>query len=116
VSFTVPPGRKLAVVGASGAGKSTLARLLFRFYDVNGRARPDRRAGSSRVTQQSLRAAIGIVPQDTVLFNDTLYYNLAYARPDASREDIAEAAAWRNCTTLSPRCRPVTIRWSGSAV
>ena len=92
VSFTVPPGRKLAVVGASGAGKSTLARLLFRFYDVSdGRVLIDGQ-DIRAVTQHSLRAAIGIVPQDTVLFNDTLYYNLAYARPDASREEIAAAA------------------------
>jgi ATP-binding cassette subfamily B protein len=92
VSFNVPPGRKLAVVGASGAGKSTLARLLFRFYEVNGgRVLIDGQDLRS-VTQQSLRAAIGIVPQDTVLFNDTLYYNLAYARPEASREEIAAAA------------------------
>ncbi|HRY16700.1 MAG TPA: ATP-binding cassette domain-containing protein, partial [Candidatus Competibacteraceae bacterium] len=92
VNFTVPPGRKLAVVGASGAGKSTLARLLFRFYEVNsGRILIDGQ-DIGVVTQQSLRAAIGIVPQDTVLFNDTLYYNLAYARPEARREDIADAA------------------------
>jgi ATP-binding cassette subfamily B protein len=92
VSFTVPPGQKLAVVGASGAGKSTLARLLFRFYEVNnGRILIDGQ-DIRNVTQRSLRAAIGIVPQDTVLFNDTLYYNLAYARPDASREEIAAAA------------------------
>ncbi|HPF57386.1 MAG TPA: ABC transporter ATP-binding protein/permease [Candidatus Competibacteraceae bacterium] len=91
VSFTVPPGRKLAVVGASGAGKSTLARLLFRFYDVNdGRILIDGQ-DIGAVTQQSLRAAIGIVPQDTVLFNDTLLYNLAYARPDASHQEIADA-------------------------
>jgi len=92
VSFTVPPGRKLAVVGASGAGKSTLARLLFRFYEVNGGRVLIDGQDLRNVTQQSLRAAIGIVPQDTVLFNDTLYYNLAYARPDASREEIAAAA------------------------
>ncbi|HAO31639.1 MAG TPA: ABC transporter ATP-binding protein/permease [Candidatus Competibacter sp.] len=92
VNFTVPPGRKLAVVGASGAGKSTLARLLFRFYDVTGGRVLIDGQDIRDVTQQSLRAAIGIVPQDTVLFNDTLYYNLAYARPDASREEIAEAA------------------------
>ncbi|MDG4562955.1 MAG: ABC transporter ATP-binding protein/permease [Candidatus Competibacter sp.] len=92
VSFTVPPGHKLAVVGASGAGKSTLARLLFRFYDVtSGRILIDGQ-DIRDVTQYSVRAAIGIVPQDTVLFNDTLYYNLAYARPDASREEIATAA------------------------
>ncbi|MGB4945818.1 MAG: ABC transporter ATP-binding protein/permease, partial [Candidatus Competibacter denitrificans] len=91
VSFTVPPGHKLAVVGASGAGKSTLARLLFRFYEVTGGRILIDDQDLRTVTQQSLRAAIGIVPQDTVLFNDTLYYNLAYARPDASRADIAEA-------------------------
>jgi ATP-binding cassette subfamily B protein len=92
VSFTVPPGRKLAVVGASGAGKSTLARLLFRFYDVTGGRVLIDGQDIRAVTQQSLRAAIGIVPQDTVLFNDTLFYNLAYARPGASREEIAAAA------------------------
>lgn len=92
VSFTIPPGRKLAVVGASGAGKSTLARLLFRFYDVGaGRILIDGQDIRS-VTQHSLRAAIGIVPQDTVLFNDTLYYNLAYARPGVDREEVAAAA------------------------
>lgn len=91
VSFTVPSGQKLAVVGASGAGKSTLARLLFRFYDVTGGRILIDGQDIRTVTQQSLRAAIGIVPQDTVLFNDTLYYNLAYARPEASREEIAEA-------------------------
>ncbi|KAB2936564.1 MAG: ATP-binding cassette domain-containing protein [Candidatus Contendobacter sp.] len=91
VSFTVPPGRKLAVVGASGAGKSTLARLLFRFYDATGGRILIDGQDVRAVTQRSLRAAIGIVPQDTVLFNDTLYYNLAYARPDASREEIAAA-------------------------
>jgi len=92
VSFTIPAGKTVAAVGASGAGKSTLARLLFRFYDVN--------AGSIRidgqdirhVTQDSLRAAIGVVPQDTVLFNDSIYYNIAYGRPDASREEVIEAA------------------------
>ncbi len=92
VSFIVPPGRKLAVVGASGAGKSTLARLLFRFYDVSdGRILIDGQ-DIQAVTQQSLRATIGIVPQDTVLFNDTLYYNLAYARPGVSADEIAAAA------------------------
>ena len=92
VSFTVPPGRKLAVVGASGAGKSTLARLLFRFYDVTGGRILIDGQDIRAATQHSLRAAIGIVPQDTVLFNDTLYYNLAYARPEASRAEIAAAA------------------------
>ncbi|GHT94875.1 metal ABC transporter permease [Betaproteobacteria bacterium] len=92
VDFTIPAGRTVAVVGRSGAGKSTLARLLFRFYDVsNGRITlngTDIRA----LTQSSLRAAIGIVPQDTVLFNDTLYYNIQYGRPDASREEVLAAA------------------------
>ncbi len=92
VSFTVPPGCKLAVVGASGAGKSTLARLLFRFYDVNGGRILIDGQDLRAATQQSVRAAIGIVPQDTVLFNDTLYYNLAYARIEASREEIVAAA------------------------
>ena len=92
VSFTVPPGHKLAVVSANRAGKSTLARLLFRFYDVTGGRILIDGQDIRDVTQHSVRAAIGIVPQDTVLFNDTLYYNLAYARPDASREEIAAAA------------------------
>jgi ATP-binding cassette subfamily B protein len=92
VDFTIPPGKKVAVVGASGAGKSTLARLLFRFYDVGqGRVLIDGQ-DISTVTQTSLRAAIGIVPQDTVLFNESLQYNLAYARPDATQDEIIAAA------------------------
>ncbi len=92
VSFDVPAGHKVAVVGASGAGKSTLSRLLFRFYDATtGRILIDGQDIRS-VTQLSLRRAIGIVPQDTVLFNDTIYYNIAYGRPDAQREEIIEAA------------------------
>lgn len=92
VSFTIPAGKKLAVVGASGAGKSTLARLLFRFYDVDrGRILIDGQ-DIREVTQQSLRAAIGIVPQDTVLFNDTIYYNIAYARPQADPQEVFAAA------------------------
>jgi ATP-binding cassette, subfamily B, heavy metal transporter len=92
VSFEIPAGKTVAVVGHSGSGKSTLSRLLFRFYDagagrisVNGH---DIRA----VTQSSLRAALGIVPQDTVLFNDTIYYNIAYGRPGATREEVIDAA------------------------
>jgi ABC-type transport system involved in Fe-S cluster assembly fused permease/ATPase subunit len=92
VSFTIPAGHRVAVVGHSGSGKSTLARLLYRFYDVF--------AGSIRINgmdireakQASLRAAIGIVPQDTVLFNDTILYNIRYGRPEASDEEIFEAA------------------------
>ena len=92
VSFDIPAGHTVAVVGASGAGKSTLSRLLFRFYEVSaGRILIDGQDIRS-VTQASLRAAIGIVPQDTVLFNDTIYYNIAYGRPDATREDILQAA------------------------
>ncbi len=92
ISFTIPPGKKIAVVGPSGAGKSTLARLLFRFYDVSsGRILIDGQA-VDEVTQQSLRRAIGIVPQDTVLFNESIYYNIQYARPDASKEEVYQAA------------------------
>ncbi len=92
VSFDLPAGRTLAVVGASGSGKSTVVRLLFRFYDVTGGAISIDGQDIRNVTQESLRAAIGIVPQDTVLFNDTLYYNIAYGKPDATREQVVEAA------------------------
>lgn len=92
VNFTIPAGHKVAVVGASGAGKSTLARLLFRFYDVDqGAIRIDGQ-DIRTVTQDSLRSAIGVVPQDTVLFNDTLYRNLAYGRPEATEEEVYRAA------------------------
>jgi ABC-type transport system involved in Fe-S cluster assembly fused permease/ATPase subunit len=91
ISFAVAPGSTTAVVGASGAGKSTLARLLFRFYDVtDGRILIDGQ-DLRGLTQQSLRAAIGIVPQDTVLFNDTIGYNVAYGRPGASPAEIEAA-------------------------
>jgi ATP-binding cassette subfamily B protein len=92
VSFTIPAGATVAVVGASGAGKSTLSRLLFRFYDVQQGCIRINGQDIRDVTQSSLRAAIGIVPQDTVLFNDTIYYNIAYGKPQASREDIIAAA------------------------
>ncbi len=92
VDFEVAAGKKVAVVGASGAGKSTLARLLFRFYDVDSGRVLINGQDLRGVTQQSLRQAIGIVPQDTVLFNDTLYYNIAYGRPGATREEIEAAA------------------------
>jgi len=92
VSFEVPAGRKVAVVGPSGAGKSTLARLMFRFYDVGaGRITIDGQ-DLRDVRQESVRAAIGVVPQDTVLFNDTIYYNIAYGRPGATREEVESAA------------------------
>ncbi|HEY4263700.1 MAG TPA: ABC transporter ATP-binding protein/permease [Micropepsaceae bacterium] len=92
VSFEVPGGRTVAIVGPTGGGKSTIARLLFRFYDPQeGAIRIDNQ-DLREITQESLRAAIGVVPQDTVLFNDSIYYNIAYGRPDASPEDVAEAA------------------------
>ena len=92
VSFDIPAGHTVAVVGASGAGKSTLSRLLFRFYDVGSGAIRFNGTDIRELTQDSLRAHIGIVPQDTVLFNDSIYYNIAYGRPDASREEVIEAA------------------------
>jgi ATP-binding cassette, subfamily B, heavy metal transporter len=92
VSFRIPAGQTVAVVGASGSGKSTLARLMFRFYDVDAGAVRIDGQDIRAVTQASVRAAIGIVPQDTVLFNDSVFYNIAYGRPDASREEVLEAA------------------------
>ena len=92
VSFEVPPGTKVAVVGPSGSGKSTLARLLYRFYDVSDGAVRINGCDIREVRQASLRAAIAIVPQDTVLFNDSIYYNIQYGRPDATREDVIAAA------------------------
>jgi ATP-binding cassette subfamily B protein len=92
VSFEIPAGSKVAMVGHSGSGKSTLARLLFRFYDVNAGRITINGADIRGVTQSSLRAAIGIVPQDTVLFNDTILYNIHYGRPDASPAEVIEAA------------------------
>jgi ATP-binding cassette subfamily B protein len=92
VSFAVEPGTTVAIVGPSGAGKSTISRLLFRFYDVSEGAILIDGQDIREVTQASLRASIGIVPQDTVLFNDTIYYNIAYGRPDASRAEVEDAA------------------------
>jgi ATP-binding cassette subfamily B protein len=93
VDFAIPAGKTVAVVGHSGSGKSTLARLLFRFYDVQGGAVRINGQDIRGLTQDSLRAAIGIVPQDTVLFNDTLFYNIQYGRPDASKEEVEAAAS-----------------------
>ena len=92
VDFTIAAGTTTAVVGHSGSGKSTLARLLFRFYDVNAGAITIDEQDIRRVTQTSLRSAIGIVPQDTVLFNDSIAYNIAYGRPGASQDEIVAAA------------------------
>ena len=92
LSFEIPAGHTVAVVGPSGAGKSTLARLLYRFYDVSAGAITLDGADIRAVTQQSLRRAIGIVPQDTVLFNDTVAYNIAYGRPGASQTEVEAAA------------------------
>ncbi len=92
VSFTIGAGETVAVVGHSGSGKSTLARLLYRFYDVSGGAILVNGADIRDVKQHSLRAAIGIVPQDTVLFNDTIRYNIRYGRPDATDAEVIEAA------------------------
>jgi ATP-binding cassette subfamily B protein len=92
VSFEVPAGSKVAVVGHSGSGKSTLARLLYRFYDVNAGRVAVNGADLRDVRQASLRGAIAIVPQDTVLFNDTIRYNIHYGRPDATEEEVIEAA------------------------
>ncbi|MBK6356244.1 MAG: ABC transporter ATP-binding protein/permease [Betaproteobacteria bacterium] len=92
LSFAIPPGKTVAVVGHSGAGKSTLSRLLYRFYDVTGGAIQINGHDLRALKQTSLRAAIGIVPQDTVLFNDTIFYNINYGRPEASREEVFAAA------------------------
>ncbi len=92
VSFRVPAGRSLAIVGPTGAGKSTISRLLFRFYDVTGGRVLIDGQDVRAVTQSSLRAAIGVVPQDTVLFNDTIRYNIAYGRPGATQAEIEDAA------------------------
>jgi ATP-binding cassette subfamily B protein len=92
VSFEIPAGKTVAVVGHSGSGKSTVARLMFRFYDVTGGRITINGRDIRDVTQKSLRAAIGIVPQDTVLFNDTVFYNIAYGNPDAGRDEVIAAA------------------------
>jgi ATP-binding cassette subfamily B protein len=92
LSFRVPPGQRVAVVGSSGAGKSTIGRLLFRFYDVTGGAIRIDGQDLRDVTQESLHASIGVVPQDTVLFNDTIGYNIAYGKDGATQAEIEAVA------------------------
>jgi ATP-binding cassette subfamily B protein len=92
ISFTAAPGQKIAIVGPTGAGKSTISRLLFRFYDTTGGAVLVDGINVKDITQASLRGAIGVVPQDTVLFNDSIFYNIAYGRPGATVEEIEQAA------------------------
>ena len=115
VSFDVPPGKTLAIVGPSGAGKSTISRLIFRFYEpYAGRITIDDQ-DIAAVTQSSLRGAIGMVPQDTVLFNDTIGYNIRYGRWDASDAEVREAARLARSTASSNRCRKAMSRRSASA-
>ena len=92
MSFDIPAGQNIAIVGNSGSGKSTISRLLFRFYEVTSGRILVNDQNIRNITQKSLRATIGIVPQDTVLFNESIYYNIAYGRPDASCEEVFEAA------------------------
>jgi ATP-binding cassette subfamily B protein len=92
ISFTVPAGKTVAIVGPSGAGKSTISRLLFRFYDISAGSIEIDGQDIRTISQESLRQAIGIVPQDTVLFNDTILYNIAYGQPAATPSEIEDAA------------------------
>jgi ATP-binding cassette subfamily B protein len=92
ISFTVPNGKKVAIVGPTGAGKSTISRLLFKFYDPKEGGVYINNININKISQESLRKMIGVVPQDTVLFNDTIYYNIAYGNTDASKEEVIIAA------------------------
>jgi ATP-binding cassette subfamily B protein len=98
ISFTVPSGQKIAIVGPSGSGKSTIARLLFRFYDVDDGSITIDNLDIRDISQESLRQIIGIVPQDTVLFNNSIYYNIAYGNPGASEDDIIKVADMSHLT------------------
>ena len=115
LNLVVEPGQTVAVVGPSGSGKSTIGRLLFRFYDVTGGAVLIDGQDVRDVTQASLRAQIGMVPQDTVLFNDTIYYNIAYGRPEASRAEVEAAARAAPIHDFIVRLPTATTRWSASA-
>jgi len=124
INFTVPAGKTTAIVGPTGAGKSTIARLLFRFYDVASGAVLINGQDVSKVTQKSLREAIGIVPQDTVLFNDSLFYNVQYGKPGSSQEVVNEVTKVRNHWLHRPRnlvpnrvglgCVELVCRWHKS--
>jgi ATP-binding cassette subfamily B protein len=115
ISFSVPAGRTVAIVGPSGAGKSTISRLLFRFYEpTSGRILIDGQE-ISEVQQTTLRAAIGMVPQDTVLFNDTIGYNIAYGRAEPRPEEVEEAARLAQIDGFVRLCRRATTRRSASA-
>jgi ABC-type transport system involved in Fe-S cluster assembly fused permease/ATPase subunit len=92
ISFTVPNGKKVAIVGPTGAGKSTISRLLFKFYDPKAGGIYINNININKVSQESLRQIIGVVPQDTVLFNDTIYYNIAYGKIEATKEEVISAA------------------------
>ena len=92
ISFTVPNGKKVAIVGPTGAGKSTISRLLFKFYDAKAGGIYINNINISKVSQESLRQIIGVVPQDTVLFNDTIYYNIVYGKIEANKEEVISAA------------------------
>ncbi len=115
VSFEVPAGKTVAIVGPSGAGKSTISRLLFRFYDVQSGAVLIDGQDVRDVTQESLRSAIGMVPQDTVLFNDTVAYNIRYGRMDASEDEVRRAAELARSALSSSVCRRGIPPWSASA-
>ena len=112
-----PPAHKLAIVGPTGAGKSTISRLLFRFYDVTGGRILIDGQDIRDVTQDSLRAAIGVVPQDTVLFNDTIRYNIAYGRPGATPgRRSSRPRGWRRCMISCCACPTATTpRWASAA-
>jgi ATP-binding cassette subfamily B protein len=92
ISFNVPNGKKVAIVGPTGAGKSTISRLLFRFYDPKKGNIYINDKNINTISQESLRKVIGVVPQDTVLFNDTIYYNIAYGNTEATKEEVIDAA------------------------
>ena len=92
ISFEVPDGKKVAIVGPTGAGKSTISRLLFKFYNPKSGSIYVNNQNIKEISQQSLRKIIGVVPQDTVLFNETIYYNISYGNPEASEQEIYEAA------------------------